>query len=61
MNKVIGYEGTAEDRSNRWLSMLMLKKSEEVFKGTSDEKELKVREQDKRIYQRFLSEYAKAA
>lgn len=61
MNKVIGYFGTPEDRYAKWLTMLMMKESERVFKGTSDEKEIKVRDQDQRIYLNTLKEYAVAA
>lgn len=61
MNKVIGYFGTPEDRYAKWLTMLMLKASRTVFAGTQDEKEIKVRDQDERIYKDTLKEYSVAA
>lgn len=61
MNKVIGYFGTPEDRYAKWLTMLMMKSSERVFANTQDEKEIKVREQDKRVFVSVLKEYSQAA
>lgn len=61
MNKVIGYFGTPEDRYAKWLTMLMMKDSERVFANTQDEKEIKVREQDKRVFVSVLKEYSQAA
>lgn len=54
---VIGYKDNPEERMANWLTMQMLKQSEEVFGNSTDERERKVLEQDRRIYSNFLSKY----
>lgn len=55
--KVIGYKDTPEERLANWLSMRLLKGSEEVFKNSTDPQYIRILEQDRRVYQNFLSNY----
>lgn len=57
MGNLIGYKDNSEERMANWLTMQMLKQSEEVFGNSTDERERKVLEQDRRIYSNFLSKY----
>lgn len=60
MGDVIGYKGTAEDRTATWLTMLQTRSAERVF-NKSDEKEAKSLEVQRKVYKYVLENYVKAA
>ena len=61
LNNVIGYNGTPDDRMAKWLTMLMMRQSEEVFKTPANDNELKVKEQDRRVYKKVMENYISKA
>ena len=61
MSNVIGLKGTNEDRMANWLTLRMLKEAETVFKGTTEPQEIKIRDLDRRVYNKTLERYVLAA
>lgn len=61
MSNVIGFKGTADERRNKWLSMRNFRQYEDVFAGTIDAREIKIKERHRRIYKDYLGSYVKKA